>query len=371
MKKLTYVALLTFASACMVDASCPAVCKCPTMPQMCPAGVSLMFDGCGCCKVCAAQLNQDCNTHKPCDHHKGLECNYGNDVMLGTGICRAKLEGRSCEYNGRMYQNGESFRMGCKHQCTCIDGAVGCGPLCTTNLPLSSPSCPYPRLVRVPGQCCFSVDCHKGAIAPLMPPWKTKQQANGPLDKSENVLGNELWERRNGWEDEQGYKHLPNPFAIVQTRCVVQTTDWSPCSSSCGMGVSSRVTNNNGQCKLERETRLCNVRPCSPLAAVPKKGKKCTRMQKSRKPVHLSYAGCRSVQAYKPNYCGVCTDGRCCVPRRTRTASVLFQCPGGGSFDKAVMFIYSCKCGQDCGHLNEAAMPPQKWLYGDTHKFID
>lgn len=97
------------------------------------------------------------------------------------------------------------------------------------------------------------------------------------------------------------------------------------------------------------------------------KGKKCTRMQKSRKPVHLSYAGCRSVQAYKPNYCGVCTDGRCCVPRRTRTASVLFQCPGGGSFDKAVMFIYSCKCGQDCGHLNEAAMPPQKWLYGDTH----
>lgn len=109
-----------------------------------------------------------------------------------------------------MYQNGESFRMGCKHQCTCIDGAVGCAPLCTTSLPLSSPSCPYPRLVRVPGQCCFSVDCHKGSIAPLMPPWKTKQQANGPLDKSGNGLGNELWEKRNGWEDDDGYKHLPS-----------------------------------------------------------------------------------------------------------------------------------------------------------------
>lgn len=98
--------------------------------------------------------------------------------------------------------------MGCKHQCTCIDGAVGCGPLCTTSLPLSSPSCPYPRLVRVPGQCCVTVDCHKGAIPPLMPPWKTKEKANGPLHKSENMLGNELWERRNGWEDNQGYKHL-------------------------------------------------------------------------------------------------------------------------------------------------------------------
>ncbi|XP_060754909.1 CCN family member 1-like isoform X2 [Neoarius graeffei] len=339
---------------------------------MCRAGVSLVFDGCGCCKVCAAQLNQDCNTHKPCDYHKGLECNYGNEVLLGTGICRAKLEGRSCEYNGRMYQNGESFHVGCKHQCTCIDGAVGCGPLCTTSMPLSSPSCPYPRLVRVPGQCCFSVDCHKGAIAPLMPPWKTNQQPNGPLHKNENMLGNELWERRNGWEDEQGYKDLPNQWAIVQTRCVIQTTDWSPCSSSCGMGISSRVTNDNAQCKLERETRLCNIRPCSPLAAVPKKGKKCTRMQKSRKPVHLSYAGCQSVQAYQSNYCGTCTDGRCCMPRRTRTASVPFQCPGGGRFDKSVMFIHSCKCGQDCGHLNnEAAMPPQKWLYGDTHKFSD
>lgn len=74
----------------------------------------------------------------------------------------AKSEGRTCEYNGRIYQNGESFRAGCKHQCSCIDGAVGCAPLCSNKLPPASPSCPYPRLVRIPGQCCFSVDCHKG-----------------------------------------------------------------------------------------------------------------------------------------------------------------------------------------------------------------
>lgn len=67
-----------------------------------------------------------------------------------------------------MYQNGENFRAGCKHQCTCVDGAVGCVPLCPTHLPVASPSCPAPRLVKVPGQCCLSVDCHKSSS--LLPP---------------------------------------------------------------------------------------------------------------------------------------------------------------------------------------------------------
>lgn len=73
-----------------VTASCPAVCECPTEPLVCPPGVSAVPDGCGCCKVCAAQLNQDCSSTRPCDHHKGLECNYGNDVTMAWGICRGK-----------------------------------------------------------------------------------------------------------------------------------------------------------------------------------------------------------------------------------------------------------------------------------------
>lgn len=48
----------------------------------------------------------------------------------------------------------------------------------------------------------------------------------------------------------------------LQENCVVQTTEWSTCSQSCGMGISARVTNDNPQCRLERETRLCMVRPC-------------------------------------------------------------------------------------------------------------
>lgn len=42
----------------------------------------------------------------------------------------------------------------------------------------------------------------------------------------------------------------------------MQTTEWSACSKSCGMGISARVTNDNPQCRLEKETRLCMVRPC-------------------------------------------------------------------------------------------------------------
>uniref|UniRef100_A0A3Q3GTB6 Uncharacterized protein n=1 Tax=Labrus bergylta TaxID=56723 RepID=A0A3Q3GTB6_9LABR len=320
---------------------CPAVCDCPAEPLICPPGVSAVPDRCGCCKVCAAQLNQDCSPTRPCDHHKGLECNYGNDVTMAWGVCRARSEGRTCEYSGRIYQNGESFRAGCKHQCTCIDGAVGCAPLCDNKLPPASPSCPYPRLVRIPGQCCFSVDLK---AVHVVYPCLCSCMNRTPLPTMP-------WPRK--------------------CNCQVQTTDWSQCSRSCGLGVSSRITNKNPQCKLERETRICTVRPCVGLAVPAKRGKKCSPAQKAPEPVRLSYGECLSVRLYRPNYCGVCTDGRCCSPRRTRTVPVTFVCPEGERFQRSAMFIQSCKCSDDCGHLNEVALPPQHWMYGDTHKFMD
>ncbi|KAL0164498.1 hypothetical protein M9458_040251, partial [Cirrhinus mrigala] len=42
----------------------------------------------------------------------------------------------------------------CKYQCTCLDGAVGCVPLCGMDIRLPSPDCPMPRRVKVPGKCC-------------------------------------------------------------------------------------------------------------------------------------------------------------------------------------------------------------------------
>ncbi|XP_028303783.1 protein CYR61-like [Gouania willdenowi] len=368
---LIYLTLLTAAVITQVSAGCPTECDCPADVPVCPAGVSWVLDLCGCCKVCAAQLNQDCSPMKPCDHHKGLECNYGNGVTMAWGVCRAKSEGRTCEYHGRIYQNGEGFRAGCKHQCTCIDGAVGCAPLCNNKLPPASPSCPYPHLVRIPGQCCFTVDCHKDTWE-LPPKHQVPPTARLPRPQPHPVNDLDFANRfTDNWQNERGYKHLPDWNHLTGRMCPVQTTNWSQCSRSCGMGISSRITNKNSQCKLERQTRICTVRPCHSLTVPTKKGRSCSPTQKASQPVTLSYGDCVSVRLYRPNYCGLCTDGRCCSPRRTRTVPVSFLCPDGELFQKMVMFIQSCKCTIACDHLNEVALPPQHWMYGDTHKFIN
>lgn len=87
---VTWVSSMSPSCRPQVTASCPAVCECHADPLPCSPGVSAVTDACGCCKVCAAQLNQDCSQTRPCDHHKGLECNYGNDVTMAWGICRGE-----------------------------------------------------------------------------------------------------------------------------------------------------------------------------------------------------------------------------------------------------------------------------------------
>lgn len=49
---------------------------------------------------------------------------------------------------------------------------------------------------------------------------------------------------------------------MMRANCLVQTTEWSACSKTCGMGISTRVTNDNAFCRLEKQSRLCMVRPC-------------------------------------------------------------------------------------------------------------
>ncbi|CAL1601654.1 unnamed protein product [Knipowitschia caucasica] len=366
---------LTAAVITQVTVSCPSKCVCSGGPLLCPAGVSVVPDGCGCCKVCAAQLNQDCSPLRPCDHHRGLECNYGNDVSMAEGICRAKTEGRSCEYNGRIYQNGESFGAGCKHQCSCMDGTVGCVPLCNNKLPAASPTCPFPRLIKTPGKCCFTVDCHKGT---WHLPWQKKVQRHGHHSVQHRVKDLMLpYDQRDGKPVRRNHSGLHPPLKknlavkrMKENNCPIQTTPWSQCSRSCGMGISSRITNKNPELRMEKETRICTIRPCHSLI-VPKKEQKCSPTQKATGPLRLSYGECVSARLYRPNYCSVCADGRCCSPRKTRTVPVTFVCPDGERFHKSAMFVQSCKCSTDCGHLNEVALPPQHWMYGDTHKFID
>lgn len=71
-----------------------------------------------------------------------------------------------------VYRSGESFQSSCKYQCTCLDGAVGCVPLCSMDVRLPSPDCPYPRRVKLPGKCCEEWVCDEAkeqtAVGPAL-----------------------------------------------------------------------------------------------------------------------------------------------------------------------------------------------------------
>ncbi|NXU59791.1 CTGF factor, partial [Turnix velox] len=139
----------------------------------------------------------------------------------------------------------------------------------------------------------------------------------------------------------------------LQENCLVQTTEWSTCSKSCDMGISTRVTNNNPQCRLEKETRLCMVRPCHFPLEKNKKGKKCVRTPRPRQSLHFEFSGCTSTHSYRPKFCGVCTDSRCCTPFLTSTLEVEFHCPEGDFFHRKMMFIKMCSCHHDCPRDND------------------
>ncbi|XP_030644989.1 CCN family member 2b [Chanos chanos] len=305
---------------------CSQPCNCPAETPLCPFGTSLVLDGCGCCKVCARQAGEPCSLLEPCDHHKELYCDYGVLSDTETGICMAQ-EGQTCDLGGVIYRSGETFQPSCKHQCVCINGEIGCVPTCASDVRLPSPDCPYPRRIQIPGKCCEEWVCDSSP-------------QEHPFESAMAVY-------------RQVSAHGPQPES-PRDNCIVQTTEWSECSATCGMGVSSRVTNDNEQCQLERQTRVCMIRPCQvDQQRSIKRGKKCVRTPKSQRGMRFELSDCRSTKVYKPKFCGVCTDGRCCTPQSTITAEVEFRCPEGDSFKKKMMFIKSCSCHYDCPREND------------------
>uniref|UniRef100_A0A8C8SHK3 IGFBP N-terminal domain-containing protein n=1 Tax=Pelusios castaneus TaxID=367368 RepID=A0A8C8SHK3_9SAUR len=133
-RQLEIISVEKSAEACEVHQRkefCHWPCKCPHMPT-CTPGVSLVKDGCGCCKICAKQAGEICNEADICDPHKGLYCDYSADrPRYETGIC-AYMVAVGCELNGVYYLNGQAFQPTPLYNCLCVSGAIGCTPVFTS-----------------------------------------------------------------------------------------------------------------------------------------------------------------------------------------------------------------------------------------------
>ncbi|XP_015268505.1 PREDICTED: protein NOV homolog [Gekko japonicus] len=313
--------LLLLRTVCGQEPRCPPACECPADPPPCAPGVATVLDGCACCLVCARQRGETCSERLPCQESRGLYCERSAvGSAAGPGVCM-DLDGDNCVFDGMIYKSGETFQPNCKYHCTCRDGQIGCVPRCNLDLLLPGPECPFPRKIEVPTECCERWACDSKEDVDL---GSLAMAAYRP----EATLGND--------GSDSG------------SNCIEQTTEWSACSTTCGMGVSTRVTNKNPMCEMVKQTRLCEVRPCEKGLLLEKKGKKCIRTKKSLTAVRLEYKNCTSVQMYKPRYCGVCSDGRCCTPHSTKTIHVEFRCPHGGTVKHPVMAISTCVCHGNC-----------------------
>ncbi|XP_072266803.1 CCN family member 3 [Pyxicephalus adspersus] len=305
----------------VVSQKCPSVCgPCPEEPPRCAPNVPVVLDGCACCPVCARQDGESCSEVHPCQ--EGLFCDFNADLRIDVGICMA-LESDKCVFNDMVYRNGESFQPSCKYHCTCQDGQISCVPRCNNDLLLPSPECPNPIKVKVPGECCEKWICDS----------KEEVAIGGfamAAYRPEATLG----------------VGVPD----MGVNCITQTTEWSACSKTCGVGHSYRVSNRNNRCEMQKQIRLCMVRPCEDnrQGLVKKVGKKCTKVTRSETPIRFEYKNCVSVQTYTPKFCGGCSDGRCCTPHSTRTAQVEFQCPRNKVMKKPMMFINTCVCHYNC-----------------------
>ncbi|XP_058486574.1 CCN family member 5-like isoform X1 [Solea solea] len=316
---------------------CTGPCQCPSGVPQCPAGVPLMLDSCRCCQVCARQDGEACTERLPCDTHQGLQCDYSASFPGGAGQCVGRNE-LGCEINGRRLEEGHVFQPSCAQLCRCLGGGVTCVPLCSDDLHKPVDNCPNPQLVRLPGRCCKEWQCD-GLDNSISPNPSGAEQAR---------------------QDHRG--GLAGPLFGPVSNCIEWTSDWSPCSRSCGPGVSTRATTRNHACLLQAETRLCQVRPCQVLLPgihrLEPGLRVCKGSYTSPVSIHLEHQGCWSTRAYRLRFCALtCPERGCCSPSHTRTVWMVFRCPQGRLTQHQVMLIESCSCSiVNCHHSPATAV---------------
>ncbi|KAF6717527.1 WNT1-inducible-signaling pathway protein 1 [Oryzias melastigma] len=296
---------------------CKWPCECPEVPPKCPPGVSLLTDGCECCKACARQVGEVCNEADTCDFHKGLYCDYSSDKpRYEKGVC-AYMVGTGCEHNGVIYHNGQSFQPSCKYQCVCVNGAIGCVSLCTESQP-PRVWCQNPRTHQSPGPVLLCIFKQLSIKRILIFIYLNSFTCKIVILFLVILLNFSICVD----------SALPAKNRSWHNNCISQTTSWSPCSKTCGRGLSMRISNANDQCAMVKESRLCNLRPCEvDITKHIKPGKKCLNIYREDQPQNLTISGCTSKKQYRPKYCGVCTDERCCIPYKSKTIDVEFECP--------------------------------------------
>ncbi|KAK2150230.1 hypothetical protein LSH36_417g04021 [Paralvinella palmiformis] len=283
---------------------------CKLLTSQCKAGVNIKKDGCGCCFICTRQQGDLCDAKYICDEDKGLYCDFKFDGGL-RGICRAKAA-KPCNVDGNIYKDGEEFKLNCSQLCTCQNGQYACSTLCPQeDRPPSAVHCKEPILVQIESRCCREWVCPHSHSLPG--PDDTFPPSNKPPPKE----------------------------------CKIETTEWSACSQTCGMGVSIRVTNDNKNCETMQERRLCFVRPCD-MNDRHLTGHWCKNTWRNSTSIHFVIDGCRSVKDYRPKYCATCKKHRCCYPEHSETREMEFECTGRVKYRvEKFMWIKNCE-GKSC-----------------------
>lgn len=156
-----------------------------------------------------------------------------------------------CELNGVHYQNGQVFQPHPLFSCLCVSGAIGCTPLFRPKL--AGSNCSSAR----GGQKTDPPNCSRG---PLQQGRSTSYKAMPGAPPQGCFPGLDSCISFLSFFHTKGSKN--SRAAAWRKKCLVQATRWTPCSRTCGMGISNRVTNENGNCEMRREKRLCYIQPC-------------------------------------------------------------------------------------------------------------